>query len=69
MGLKDGGYQLKDGIGLDEGFFETVSIKRDTSKPLKRGRGSQRQTTVLVSVEPKDAGDRYGPKKTRQGKK
>ena len=67
MGLRDQEYQLKEEIELDEGFFETVSITRDQSKPLKRGRGSQRQTTVLVSVESKEAGDKYNAKK--HGKK
>lgn len=69
MGLKDDEYQLKDEIELDEGFFETVSITRDNSEPLKRGRGSQRQTTVLVSVESKEAGDDYNPKKHGKKKK
>ena len=63
MGLRDQQYQLRDTIELDEGFFETVSITRDKSEPLKRGRGSQRQTTVMVSVESKDAGEKYNPKK------
>jgi len=67
MGLRDDEYQLEGEIELDEGFFETVSITRDKSEPLKRGRGSQRQTIVLVSVESKDAGDDYNPKK--HGKK
>ncbi len=67
MGLRDQKYQLKEEIELDEGFFETVSITRDKSEPLKRGRGSQRQTTVLVSVESKDVGENYNPKK--HGKK
>ena len=67
MGLRDQEYQLKEEVELDEGFFETVSITRDKSEPLKRGRGSQRQTTVLVSVESKDAGAHYNPKK--HGKK
>lgn len=67
MGLRDDKYQLKDEIELDEGFFETVPITRDKSEPLKRGRGSQRQTTVLVSVESKDADDKHNPKK--HGKK
>ncbi len=53
MGLRDDKYTLSDEIELDEGFFETVSITRDKSEPLKRGRGSQRQTTVLVTVESK----------------
>lgn len=55
MGLRDDRYELKDEVELDEGFFETVSITRDKTEPLKRGRGSQRQTTVLVSVESKPA--------------
>ena len=67
MGLRDDEYQLKDEIELDEGFFETVSITRDKSEPLKRGRGSQCQTTVLVSVASKDEADKHNPKK--HGKK
>jgi hypothetical protein len=69
MGLRDEEYQLKEEIELDEGFFETVSIKRNKNEPLKRGRGSQRQTTVLVSVESKDAGENYNPKKHGKNKK
>lgn len=67
MGLRDEKYQLKEEIELDEGFFETVSITRNKSEPLKRGRGSQRQTTVLVSIESKDAQENHNPKK--HGKK
>jgi len=67
MGLRDQVYQLKEEIELDEGFFETVSITRDKSEPLKRGRGSQRQTTVLVSIESRDADQSHNPKK--HGKK
>lgn len=67
MGSRDDEYQLKNEIKLDEGFFETVSTTRDTSEPLKHGRGSQQQTTVLVSIESKDAGDKHNPKK--HGKK
>lgn len=62
MGLRDDMYQLSEEIELDDGFFETVSVTRDKSEPLKRGRGSQRQTAVLVSVESKPAGDDYNPK-------
>jgi transposase-like protein/DNA-directed RNA polymerase subunit RPC12/RpoP len=51
MGIRDANYTLSDEVELDEGFFETVSITRDKTEPLKRGRGSQKQTTVLVSVE------------------
>jgi len=51
MGIRDGNYTLSGEVELDEGFFETVSITRDKTKSLKRGKGSQKQTTVLVSVE------------------
>ena len=54
MGLKDMRYSLGDEVELDEGYFETVSIDRDKNEPLKRGRGSQRQTIVLVSAESKE---------------
>lgn len=63
MGLRDDGYQLSEEVELDDGFFETVSKIRDKSEPLKRGRGSQKQTAVLVSVESKPAGDDYNPKR------
>ncbi|MCP4080308.1 MAG: IS1595 family transposase [Planctomycetaceae bacterium] len=63
MGLRDDQYQLSDEIELDEGFFETVSITRDKTEPLKRGRGSQRQSTVLVATESKFAGQDYISKK------
>ena len=51
MGLRDAEYQLTNWIELDEGFFETVDIHRDKGEKIKRGRGSQRQTKVLVMVE------------------
>lgn len=51
MGIRDQNYTLSNEVELDEGFFETVSITRDKEEPIKRGKGSQRQTTVLVSVE------------------
>ena len=53
MGLRDEKYRLGGEIELDEGFFETVSITRDKTEALKRGRGSQRQSTVLVAAESK----------------
>jgi len=51
MGLRDDCYVLNNEVELDDGFFETVSIHRNSEEPLKRGRGSQRQTTVLVMAE------------------
>jgi len=50
-GLRDDKYELSGEVELDDGFFETVSITRDKTEPLKRSRGSQRQTAVFVSVE------------------
>jgi 3'-phosphoadenosine 5'-phosphosulfate sulfotransferase len=38
----------KTEVELDKGFFEIVDINRDYDKNLKRGRGSEKQTTVLV---------------------
>lgn len=69
MGLRDDSYELKDEVELDDGFFETVSITRDKAEPLKRGRGSQRQTTVIVSVESKLAEQYPGIKKYSTKKK
>lgn len=54
MGLRDDLYLLGNEIELDDGFFETVDIGRDSNEPLKRGRGSQRQTTVLVMAESRE---------------
>jgi len=54
MGLRDDLYQLSSEIELDDGFFETVSIGNNPKTPLKRGRGSQRQTTVIVMAESKE---------------
>jgi len=69
MGLRDEQYQLGEEIELDEGFFETVSITRDKTAPLKRGRGSQRQSTVLVAAESRIEEQNYNPKKHRTKKR
>lgn len=68
MGIRDEDYMLSDTIELDEGFFETVSITRDKEESLKRGRGSQRQTTVLIAVESKKMED-VVPDKPKSGRK
>lgn len=57
MGLRDNEYMLSNEVELDEGFFETVSITRDKNAPLKRGRGSQRQSMVLVMAESIEVND------------
>ena len=53
MGLRDDCHALTGAIELDEGFFETVDRDRDREEPNKRGRGSQKRTTVLAMVESK----------------
>ena len=50
MGLRDNEYTLENEVELDEGFFETVSITKDKNEPIKRGRGSQRQTMVFILI-------------------
>jgi hypothetical protein len=51
MGHRDSTYDLSGVIELDEGFFTTETSDEEKGKPLKRGRGSQRKTTVLVMAE------------------
>lgn len=50
MGKRDDAYRLAGSVEMDEAFFETVN-EIDKSQELKRGRGSQRQTKVLVMAE------------------
>lgn len=69
MGLRDNEYVLFGEIELDEGFFETVSPDRDRNQPLKRGRGSEKQTTVLVLAESKKVGDAESGKKHGKDRK
>lgn len=51
MGKRDGEYILAGQIELDEGFFATETPKEQKEEPLKRGRGSQKKTKVLVMAE------------------
>lgn len=51
MGKRDGEYILAGQIELDDGFFATEKPKDQKDKPLKRGRGSQKKTKVLVMAE------------------
>jgi hypothetical protein len=51
MGKRDAEYSLKDIIELDEGFFSTEMKDEEKNKPLKRGRGSQKKSKVLVMAE------------------
>jgi len=63
MGKRDGEYILAGRIELDEGYFSTETPESEKDKPLKRGRGSQRKSKVLVMAEstfaePKKIGDK-----------
>jgi hypothetical protein len=51
MGKRDGEYILAGRIELDEGYFSTEMPLSEKDKPLKRGRGSQKKTKVLVMAE------------------
>jgi hypothetical protein len=51
MGRRDSCYQLSEVIELDEGFFSTETSEKEKDNPLKRGRGSQKKTKVLVMAE------------------
>lgn len=78
MGKRDGNYQLHDQIELDEGFFEIVPTKEDRIRiaqeiqenngKLKRGKGSQKQISVLVMVESKTVvpSDKYKHKTSKK---
>lgn len=41
-------------IELDEGFFSTEVSADEKAKPLKRGKGSQKKSKVLVMAQTKD---------------
>lgn len=51
MGRRDEEYVLAGQIELDDGFFSTETSKEHKSEELKRGRGSQKKTKVLVMAE------------------
>lgn len=50
MGQRDGRYQLRESIELDEGYFSSDNeVSKD--EPVKRGVGSQKKSKVLVMIE------------------
>lgn len=51
LGKRDSLYELSNYIEMDEGFFESVNSEKDDNEPAKRGRGSKKQSKVLVAVE------------------
>jgi len=50
MGQRDDQYRLEYEVELDDAYFKTVQPHRPYEPP-KRGRGSQKQTSVLVMAE------------------
>ena len=53
MGKRDDEYQLSGEVELDDAFFTTEISLEEKDEPLKRGRGSQKKTKVLVMAESK----------------
>ncbi|MFV0311773.1 MAG: IS1595 family transposase, partial [Dysgonomonas sp.] len=51
MGKRDDEYVLAGQIEIDEGYFSTEMPQSEKDKPLKRGRGSQKKSKVLVMAE------------------
>jgi len=51
MGKRDGEYVLAGRIELDEEYFSTEIPENEKNRPLKRGRGSQKKSKVLVMAE------------------
>ena len=51
MGTRDSRYEVSGMVEVDEGFFSTEVPEGDKGKPLKRGKGSQKKTKVLVMAQ------------------
>ena len=51
MGRRDSEYTLEGILELDEGFFSTEAPEDEKDNKLKRGRGSQKKSKVLVMAE------------------
>ena len=51
MGKRDSEYGICGAVELDEGFFSTETEDGEKDRPLKRGRGSQRKSKVLVMAQ------------------
>lgn len=51
MGKRDAQYKLQGDIEIDDAFFEVVDLEEKPDIELKRGRGSQNKSKVLVMVE------------------
>ena len=66
MGKREDEYILAGSIELDEGFFSTEIPNAKKQEPLKRGRGSQKKTKVLVMAESELVESPKKGKKTRR---
>jgi hypothetical protein len=66
MGKRDDGYELYGEMELDDGFFSTPVAKDQKEEPLKRGRGLQKKTTVLVMTESEKVRESKKGKKSRK---
>jgi hypothetical protein len=66
MGERDSRYNLSGIIELDEGFFSTEVPDTEKDKPLKRGRGSQQKTKVLVMAESEPVEEENGKKSKKK---
>ncbi|MFT4682147.1 MAG: hypothetical protein ACI9YU_002002 [Flavobacteriales bacterium] len=51
IGQRDALYGLRDMVEFDEGFFEPLVPDEQKNEVRKRGRGSQKQTMVMVFSE------------------
>ncbi len=68
MGNRDGLYKLSNEVELDCAFFSTETPVEEKNKPIKRGRGSQKKTKVMimaVSKIPDQECKNAKPKKVR----
>jgi hypothetical protein len=68
MGRRDGQYDLAGIVELDEGFFTTAVAEEEKTKPLKRGRGSQKKSKVLVMAESTPVAPDENPGRKPHGK-
>ena len=66
MGARDGEYILAGRIELDEGYFSTEIPSSQKDKALKRGRGSQKKSKVLVMAESETVENPVKGKKPRK---
>jgi hypothetical protein len=51
MGKRDEEYELSGLIEWDDGFFYTIKPEDEKGMHLKRGKGSQKKSKVLLMVE------------------